>query len=53
MADEKAAKSLEVQLRNTGYQFSAPGVEKRGMPNNPPLAFIGWCLKYTKGNSPS
>jgi len=27
MADEKAAKSLEVQLRNTGYQFSAPGVE--------------------------
>jgi len=29
------------------------GVEKRGMPNNPPLAFIGWCLKYTKGNPPS
>jgi hypothetical protein len=27
MADEKAAKSLEVQLRNTGFQFSAPGVE--------------------------
>lgn len=26
-ADEKAAKSLEIQLRNTGYQFSAPGVE--------------------------
>jgi hypothetical protein len=27
MADEKAAKSLEVQLKNTGFQFSAPGVE--------------------------
>jgi len=27
MADEKAAKSLEVQLKNTGYAFSAPGVE--------------------------
>ena len=27
MADEKAAKSLEQQLKNTGYQFSAPGVE--------------------------
>jgi hypothetical protein len=26
-ADEKAAKSLEVQLKNTGYQFSAPAVE--------------------------
>ena len=26
-ADEKAAKALEIQLRNTGYQFSAPGVE--------------------------
>jgi hypothetical protein len=28
MADEKAAKSLEVQLRNTGFAFSAPGVEQ-------------------------
>jgi hypothetical protein len=27
MEDEKAAKSLEQQLKNTGYQFSAPGVE--------------------------
>ena len=27
-ADEKAAKALEQQLKNTGYQFSAPGVEK-------------------------
>jgi hypothetical protein len=27
MADEKAAKSLEVQLQNLGYGFSAPGVE--------------------------
>ena len=27
MADEKAAKSLELQLKNTGYAFSAPGVE--------------------------
>jgi hypothetical protein len=27
MADEKAAKSLEQQLKNTGFQFSAPGVE--------------------------
>jgi hypothetical protein len=27
MADEAAAKSLEVQLNNTGYAFSAPGVE--------------------------
>jgi hypothetical protein len=27
IADEKAAKSLETQLKNTGYQFSAPGVE--------------------------
>jgi len=27
MADEKAAKSLEVQLKNTGFAFSAPGVE--------------------------
>ena len=27
MADEKAAKSLEQQLKNTGYQFSSPGVE--------------------------
>jgi hypothetical protein len=27
VADEKAAKSLEQQLKNTGYQFSAPGVE--------------------------
>lgn len=26
-ADEKAAKSLEQQLKNTGYAFSAPGVE--------------------------
>ena len=26
-ADEKAAKSLETQLKNTGYAFSAPGVE--------------------------
>ena len=26
-ADEKAAKSLEVQLQNTGFAFSAPGVE--------------------------
>lgn len=26
-ADEKAAKSLEVQLSNLGYSFSAPGVE--------------------------
>ena len=26
-ADEAAAKSLEVQLNNTGYAFSAPGVE--------------------------
>ena len=26
-ADEKAAKSLEVQLKNLGYGFSAPGVE--------------------------
>ena len=26
-ADEKAAKSLEVQLKNTGFQFSSPGVE--------------------------
>jgi hypothetical protein len=26
-ADEKAAKSLEVQLGNLGYSFSAPGVE--------------------------
>ena len=28
MADEKAAKALEQQLKNVGYQFSAPGVEK-------------------------
>jgi len=28
MADEKAAKSLEQQLKNTGYQFSAPGIEQ-------------------------
>ncbi len=27
MADEKAAKSLELQLRNTGFAFSAPSVE--------------------------
>ena len=27
IADEKAAKSLEVQLNNLGYSFSAPGVE--------------------------
>jgi hypothetical protein len=27
MDDERAAKSLEVQLRNTGYQFSSPAVE--------------------------
>jgi len=27
IADEKAAKSLELQLRNTGFAFSAPGVE--------------------------
>jgi hypothetical protein len=27
-ADEKAAKSLEQQLKNTGYAFSAPSVEK-------------------------
>jgi hypothetical protein len=27
MADEKAAKSLEMQLKNTGYAFSAPDVE--------------------------
>ena len=26
-ADEKAAKALEIQLKNTGYQFSAPDVE--------------------------
>ena len=26
-ADEKAAKALEIQLRNTGFAFSAPGVE--------------------------
>ena len=26
-ADEKAAKSLEIQLKNTGYAFSAPDVE--------------------------
>jgi hypothetical protein len=26
-ADQKAAKSLEIQLKNTGYQFSAPDVE--------------------------
>jgi len=26
-ADEKAAKSLEMQLKNTGFAFSAPGVE--------------------------
>ena len=26
-ADQKAAKSLEVQLQNTGFAFSAPGVE--------------------------
>jgi len=26
-ADEAAAKSLEIQLNNTGYAFSAPGVE--------------------------
>lgn len=26
-ADEKAAKSLEVQLQNTGFAFAAPGVE--------------------------
>ena len=26
-ADEAAAKSLEIQLRNTGFAFSAPGVE--------------------------
>lgn len=27
MADEKAAKSLELQLKNTGYAFSSPAVE--------------------------
>ena len=27
MADEKAAKSLEVQLNNLGFSFAAPGVE--------------------------
>ena len=27
MADEKAAKSLEQQLKNTGFQFSSPAVE--------------------------
>jgi hypothetical protein len=27
VADEKAAKSLEQQLKNTGYQFSSPAVE--------------------------
>jgi hypothetical protein len=27
IADEKAAKSLEQQLKNTGYQFSGPAVE--------------------------
>ena len=27
MADEKAAKSLELQLKNTGFAFSAPDVE--------------------------
>ena len=27
MADEKAAKALEQQLKNVGYQFSAPSVE--------------------------
>ena len=26
-ADEKAARALEVQLKNTGFQFSSPGVE--------------------------
>jgi hypothetical protein len=26
-ADEKAAKALEIQLKNTGYQFSSPDVE--------------------------
>ena len=28
VADEKAAKALEQQLKNVGYQFSAPGVEQ-------------------------
>jgi len=27
MADEKAAKALEIQLKNTGFAFSAPSVE--------------------------
>lgn len=27
VADEKAAKSLEQQLKNTGYQFSSPAIE--------------------------
>jgi len=27
MADQAAAKSLEIQLKNTGYAFEAPGVE--------------------------
>jgi len=27
MADEKAAKSLEVQLKNTGFAFSSPAIE--------------------------
>lgn len=27
LADEKAAKSLEIQLKNTGFAFSAPSVE--------------------------
>jgi len=36
MADEKAAKSLELQLKNTGYAFAAPSVEYY-IANNPQL----------------
>lgn len=28
------------------------GAEARGIPDNPPGAFIAWCGKYTKGKTP-
>lgn len=45
----KAAPGWDVYALATIYN---EGIGKRGVPDRPGLAFVGWCKNYTKGNPP-
>jgi uncharacterized protein YdaU (DUF1376 family) len=46
---KKAAPGWDIYALISKYN---EGSEARGIPDNPPGAFIAWCGKYTKGKAP-